>query len=103
MPLQDLVTQRGNNVGFQGSRRSAAELIVGLCGGQNLVLQFTGTIPGSVKVDTESGDIGAFTHGALFDQGITALDISGTEGISGVASTGHSVLFRDEYDMKQLQ
>jgi len=91
MPLEDLVAERGDDVGLDGVGGSLGELVVGLDGGDHLILEFSVAVGGVERVDAHPRHVGAIAGGALLDQHLTASG-SSAERVGSVARAHNSVL-----------
>ncbi len=78
------------SLGSVGSS-SAAQLVVGLGGGDEFILRFASAVGSTKGVVAHTGNIGAFALSALLDQHQTAL-LGSAERVGSVAGAGDSVL-----------
>ena len=101
MPLENLVAERGDDVGLDGVASSAAEFVVGLGSGDQLVLGLAGAVGGSESVETNAWHVGAFALSALLDQHLAASGAE-TERVSGVAVTGDGVLKKNHFKHEKI-
>lgn len=89
--MENLVAERADDVGLKGVLGSTAEFVVRLGGGNELILGFASAVGGTESVVTDTGNVGAFSLGALLDQHQTT-PVATAERVGSVASTGDGVL-----------
>lgn len=96
MPLEDLVAQGGNDVSLQGVIALARELVVGLSGGDELILELSGAVLGLEGVVADAGDVGAIAGSPLLDEDAAVL-LSATERVGRVARAHDGILCKNKF------